>query len=277
MAKKIILFVCALFLCAAPLYADSITLKSGQQVEGTIVERADRYIKIEAFGVAATYFIEDIERVNGQALTQASIPPLPIDEAAVAAELPAQEEQVVAEEPAAVEEPVVAEENFAAEEQMPIREDQPAEQYTPVQVREDRTSAPALPLKGMTRAQTKQALIIGSAIFGFLLIVGLIAYIYSSFCLYLIAKKTGQGPAWWAWVPIANAFLMCKIASLSYWWLLGFFAGLIPYIGILASLLLSGYFWYRMALARNKPGWVGILVCIPLAGLVIMGYLAFSE
>jgi hypothetical protein len=93
----------------------------------------------------------------------------------------------------------------------------------------------------------------------------------------LIAKKTSQTPAWLAWIPIANLFLMCKIAALPYWWLFGILLGFIPYVGWLLSSALSGYIWYRIALARNKPGWVGILIIIPVVNLAIMGYLAFTE
>jgi hypothetical protein len=81
-----------------------------------------------------------------------------------------------------------------------------------------------------------------------------------------------------AWVPIANLFLICKIINVPYWYLLGYLLGFIPYyIGTICSLVLLGFFWFKIAQARGKPGWVGILVCFPLVGLVVMGYLAFSE
>jgi len=101
-------------------------------------------------------------------------------------------------------------------------------------------------------------------------------YIYVAICLQRIAKKAKTEPTWLAWIPVANAFLMCKIAGLSFWWLLIFFAAGIPFIGMLFVAAFSGYLWYRIALVLNKPGWVGAICAIPLVNLVIMGYLAFS-
>jgi len=105
----------------------------------------------------------------------------------------------------------------------------------------------------------------------------LIAYIYSSICLQFIARKTGTSPDWLAWIPIANLFLMCKIASLSYWWLLILLLSFIPILGPLCNLGFSGYLGYKIALARDKSGWIGVMTIVPLVNLVAMGYLAFSD
>jgi hypothetical protein len=107
-------------------------------------------------------------------------------------------------------------------------------------------------------------------------IVYLVIYIFTAICLLRIAKKTAQGPNWWAWVPIANCFLMCKIAGLPYWWLFGLLFSFIPILNLLVIALFV-YVWYKIALALNKPGWIGILTIIPIVNLVVMGYLAFSE
>jgi len=118
-------------------------------------------------------------------------------------------------------------------------------------------------------------IVAGTSIVVFIFLI--VSYVFSSLCLMFIAQKTNTTPAWLAWIPIANLFLMCKIASLSYWWLLILLTAFIPVVGPLANLAFAAYLWYNIALARNKPGWIGILTCLPLAGLVVMGYLAFSE
>ena len=123
--------------------------------------------------------------------------------------------------------------------------------------------------------------LIFGAFFGIAILLIFVVYIYSSICLYRIAKKTNQENAWLAWIPIVNLFLMCKISGLKYLWLLIFFVGLIPIIGRtigpICSTALFTYIWYRIAAALKKPGWLGILIIIPLVNLVIMGYLAFSK
>ncbi|MDD5512779.1 MAG: DUF5684 domain-containing protein, partial [Candidatus Omnitrophica bacterium] len=125
--------------------------------------------------------------------------------------------------------------------------------------------------------QVKTAAI--AAIGGIIAIIFLatLIYVYSSLCLYFIARKTGNEPAWLAWVPIGNLFLMCKIAGQSYWLLLIFLASFLPIIGGLVNLGLFGFFWFKIAEARGKPGWMGILCVLPLVNLVMMGVIAFSE
>jgi len=110
-----------------------------------------------------------------------------------------------------------------------------------------------------------------------IVIIGLVLYIYSCLCLQLIAQKTGTEPAWLAWIPIANIFLMCKVAGLSYWWILTLLAGIIPFLGSLIILGFSGYLWFKIAEARNKEGWIGVLCVLPLVNLAVMGYLAFTD
>lgn len=109
------------------------------------------------------------------------------------------------------------------------------------------------------------------------LILGICLYAYTSFCTYVIANKMGADYAWLAWVPIANLFLLVRMADLSLLWLLILFAPLIPFIGQIAVVVFFGFVWYRIATFMDKPGWLGILCIIPLVNLIIIGYLAFSR
>ena len=63
--KKIILII---LLLATPLvcFGETIILKSGKTIEGKIIERTDKYIKIEAYGVELTYWNDDIEKIEEQ-------------------------------------------------------------------------------------------------------------------------------------------------------------------------------------------------------------------
>ncbi|MCX5709455.1 MAG: hypothetical protein NT088_01835 [Candidatus Omnitrophica bacterium] len=140
------------------------------------------------------------------------------------------------------------------------------------------TSAPAVtPMPTLTPTQKKVAVAVAAAAVLAMMFVVLVLYIYSSICIMFIAKKTAKTPAWLAWIPIGNLFLLCKVAGISYWWLLLLLVYIVPIAGPLIFLAFCGYLWYKVALARNKPGWVGILWVIPIVNLVVMGYLAFSE
>ncbi len=53
-------------------------------------------------------------------------------------------------------------------------------------------------------------------------------------------------------------------------WLILF---LIPLVNIVVSIII----WMKIAEMRGKPSWLGILWIIPPIGLIVVGYLAFSD
>ena len=99
---------------------------------------------------------------------------------------------------------------------------------------------------------------------------GIIVYLWLAFCLQTIARKTDIPDDWLAWIPIANLYLLCKIAGRSGWWTLAFF---VPLLNIVIAII----WWWSIAEKRNKPGWLGILMIIPVVNLIVPGILAFSE
>ncbi|MDD4954622.1 MAG: tetratricopeptide repeat protein [Candidatus Omnitrophica bacterium] len=58
----ILLLVLAFF---APVYAETIVFKTGKTVEGKIVERNDKAIKVDIIGIPVTYYLNDIESIDG--------------------------------------------------------------------------------------------------------------------------------------------------------------------------------------------------------------------
>jgi len=95
-------------------------------------------------------------------------------------------------------------------------------------------------------------------------------YVWIAICLQTIANKTNTTNSWLAWIPIANIYLMCKIASRPGWWTILFF---IPIVNIVFAIIV----WMGIAEARGKTSWLGILMIIPFVNLVIPGILAFSD
>ncbi|HKF51556.1 MAG TPA: DUF5684 domain-containing protein [Candidatus Acidoferrales bacterium] len=93
---------------------------------------------------------------------------------------------------------------------------------------------------------------------------------YLSFSVQVIARRTDTPNDWFAWIPIANLFLICAIAKKPLWW---FFWMLVPLANIVVLVIL----WMRMAEARDKPSWWGLLTLIPVVSLIVPGYLAFSD
>ena len=91
-----------------------------------------------------------------------------------------------------------------------------------------------------------------------------------SYPLQVLAQETNTRPGWLAWVPIANLYLMCKIAGHPFWFL-GLF---IPIVHLLA--------WYEVGVGlaekRNSSWALGFLMLIPgLGQLIVFWYLAFKK
>lgn len=103
-----------------------------------------------------------------------------------------------------------------------------------------------------------------------LIMLFLVLYGYLSFSVQIIARRTDTPNDWFAWIPIANMFLLLAIAKKPLWW---FFLMLIPFVGIVIIVLI----WMAVAEARSKPSWWGLLTLLPPLSLIVPGYLAFSE
>ncbi len=119
-----------------------------------------------------------------------------------------------------------------------------------------------------------------AGILGAMLIIWLIVmvfvlamYIYMAICLMKIAKKTDTPNGWFAWIPILNIILMVQISKKPMWWLIFFFVPFLNFLGIIFGILI----WMAIAERLGKPSWLGILMIIPIANVILPGYLAFSK
>jgi len=248
--KKSVLFFCVCAcLIAVNAFADTVVLKTGQKIEGTILERGNETIKIRFEGVDLSYVLSEVDFINGEKIKPASS----------VVDLQAPENKQDAGGRGATTVPPAPGTTLSQTPQ-------------PFSLQQNATSSGA-----RTPATMLSMIAVGVAIVVIIVIV--VFYVFGAICLQLIAKKTQAEPVWMAWVPLANLFLMCKIAQVSFWWLLLFLGAFIPYLhlNIICMAVFNGFVWYKIAVARNKPGWVGVLSVIPIVHLGVMGYLAFSE
>lgn len=268
-----------LVLCAAVIrcaWADILTLESGRTVEGSIVERTDEFIRMTVDGKERLFLAHEITTLNGHpysspvlsnykelagSITDSSLdaegvrgsvsvvgpPPTETGHSAFRAELQGAVEEFAATLPAAV---------------VPV-------QTVTASPRKTARISDARQLEDLKKFWP---LIVPLVLFA----LGL-GYAYPSFCLMRIAQKASVESSWMAWVPVANAFLMCKIAGMSYLWLLGFLAAPIPLIGPFVVVGIMVYIWYNISLARNKPGWLGFITILPLGYWIVLSILAFAD
>lgn len=75
--KSFLLAVVLIFSLSAQVLAEEIVLKSGEKLEGKVLEKTDKYIKVDpGIGMVMTYYAEDIDTIDGQKfqITPASSP-----------------------------------------------------------------------------------------------------------------------------------------------------------------------------------------------------------
>ncbi len=70
--KKIIILSLLFTGIIPPLYAEKVILKNGKTIEGKILERTDKYIKIDLWDIPITYYLSDIDSIDGQKIVQPS-------------------------------------------------------------------------------------------------------------------------------------------------------------------------------------------------------------
>ena len=86
----------------------------------------------------------------------------------------------------------------------------------------------------------------------------------------LICRKTGNPPGVLVWVPVLQLFPMLRAAGMSGWWFLAYF---VPLLNLVPPILWS----LKIAKARGKSVWVGVLLLLPVTNLFAFLYLAFSD
>ena len=116
------------------------------------------------------------------------------------------------------------------------------------------------------------------------IIIGLAIYVYTSLAWMTIARKTKTHPTWLAWIPIANMYQRSQIAKMHWWPILLILAGILPFVGPLASLVLFIFIitWTWKSFERMKrPGWWALFMIIPIFGwiiyLILLGTVAWGN
>jgi len=99
--------------------------------------------------------------------------------------------------------------------------------------------------------------------------IALLLYLFQCYCFMLICRKTGQRPGILVWLPVVQLFPLLRAAGMSAWWFLGY---CVPGLNIVAGVL-----WcFKIAKARGKSAWVGVLLLLPITSLFAFLFLAFS-
>lgn len=113
-----------------------------------------------------------------------------------------------------------------------------------------------------------------STVLVFAILLGLARYIYSALTLQKTAEKLGMKDTWYAWIPILRKILLFNMGNQNPYLLL---LALIPGIGTLVIAIISIVATMNICEKRGHDKMIGLLVLIPLAGLILWGILAWGE
>ena len=84
-------------------------------------------------------------------------------------------------------------------------------------------------------------------------IIAIIVAIIDIVAMWKIFKKAGEA-GWKSIIPIYNNIVLFRIAGISPWWVLGYLAAAIPFVGIFIALGISIYAMINLAKSFGKGG-----------------------
>lgn len=103
------------------------------------------------------------------------------------------------------------------------------------------------------------------------IILGVIVYIFTSYCISKIAIKLGEEEcAVLAWIPIFNFYILVKLADFSGITVLIFLIPVVNYIFL-------GFCLMKICALLDRDPILGLLMFIPIVDLILLGYVAFTD
>lgn len=252
------------FVLIVPSFAEEIVLNSGMTIKGNIFERSENKIRVRTSGVDVTYYLDEIRSIDGKTVES----PVPSEIKAV--NVPKRAEPAIQEEIAETVQPVI-EAAVEAQSQKVEEVIQTVETGSPVFSQElnfPSDTAPETLERSPVRKRLTATQYVTVAMIT-LMVLGII-FVVACYPVFLIAKKTNTANPYFAFIPILNYYLLCKIAGRPVWWLILY---LVPLVGLVVDVIV----WMDIAKVRNKPNWMGVLILVPLANMGMMWYLALSD
>lgn len=113
----------------------------------------------------------------------------------------------------------------------------------------------------------------GVAVLGvlfFILLIGLVAFLFFAVCKYKIFKKAGRQDAWAAFVPFYDNYVMFEVAGRPGWWT---FVGLLPVIGQVAALVTMIIGIIDLAKSFGKSGgFAALMIIVSIVGWPMLAF-----
>ena len=95
----------------------------------------------------------------------------------------------------------------------------------------------------------------------------LAGHVFVALCLRRLARRTGSGPEWWAFVPVLNLAFPARLAGRSpAWGLLLLVPGL--------NVVVWGLLWAETCERLRRRAWLALAMCLPVVNLAVLASLA---
>jgi len=114
-----------------------------------------------------------------------------------------------------------------------------------------------------------------------MMILLIACYVYMSFAYMAVARRAKDKMPGLAWIPGVGPRLIAFRAAGMHWWPWLLLIGIvIPYIGFLAMIafvVFSVVWEWKLFEKIGRPGWWAILMLIPVVSLVMIGVAAWGK
>jgi hypothetical protein len=134
----------------------------------------------------------------------------------------------------------------------------------------------------ITESGTGEFLVFGGILF-IALAIGIAVYLYVAFALMTLAKKMKIERPWLAFIPVANLYLMSRMAKMHWWPVLlvigTLFSSVSEFFGFALTIFAVIWMW-KIFEEFKKPGWWAILMPIPFLSIiywVLLGMTAWGK
>jgi Family of unknown function (DUF5684) len=111
------------------------------------------------------------------------------------------------------------------------------------------------------------------------LVIAAVVWALCAYPLFRIAKATSdrRDQAWFAWVPVMNMVLMCRLAGISAWTMLLFLLNVIPLLGALVTLVYTLVVWVKIGQRFGRTGLAVVAWIVPILGAWLFAFLITPE
>lgn len=89
----------------------------------------------------------------------------------------------------------------------------------------------------------------------------LLLYLVLAICLFVIARKERDELAVLAFIPLANLYLLTRLADRDWWWLILYLIPCVNYVVFIMD-------WWRILEKRGRSGWWAVAMIIPCFALI---------